>query len=349
MRDMFMEWWRKPGPAVHANEGEPTGVDQMQPTLGLRTALRSCGGVLVAIGVITATLNILYLTSSFFMLEIYDRVVPSRSVPTLVGLALLALGLFAFHGFLDVIRIGVLIRIGRWLDQALSPRVYDMVARLPLRARVGGDGLQPLRDLDQLRSYLSGLGPTALFDLPWMPFYLALCYLFHPLIGLTALLGSIVLVALTILTDALTQSPVKQAVREAASRNALAEASRRNAEVLQAMGMRSRVATLWADANERYMESQQRAAEIAGTLGSISRVLRIVLQSAVLAVGGYLVIKQEATSGIIIAGAILTSRALAPVDLAIAHWKGLVTARQSWQRLQQYWAQLPAEAEKTPL
>jgi len=346
---MFMEWWRKPGPAVHANEGEPTGVDQMQPTLGLRTALRSCGGVLVAIGVITATLNILYLTSSFFMLEIYDRVVPSRSVPTLVGLALLALGLFAFHGFLDVIRIGVLIRIGRWLDQALSPRVYDMVARLPLRARVGGDGLQPLRDLDQLRSYLSGLGPTALFDLPWMPFYLALCYLFHPLIGLTALLGSIVLVALTILTDALTQSPVKQAVREAASRNALAEASRRNAEVLQAMGMRSRVATLWADANERYMESQQRAAEIAGTLGSISRVLRIVLQSAVLAVGGYLVIKQEATSGIIIAGAILTSRALAPVDLAIAHWKGLVTARQSWQRLRQLALQLPPEKLLTSL
>lgn len=349
MRGMFMEWWGKPGPAMRHSEGEPTGIDPMQPTLGVRTALRSCGGVLVAIGVITATLNILYLTSSFFMLEIYDRVVPSRSVPTLVGLALLALGLFTLHGFLDIVRVGVLIRIGRWLDQALSRRVYDMVARLPLGARVGGDGLQPLRDLDQLRSYLSGLGPTALFDLPWMPFYLALCYLFHPLIGLTALLGSIVLVVLTILTDALTRAPAKQGVRDSACRNALAEASRRNAEVLQAMGMRSRVAALWTEANERYMENQQRAAAIAGTLGSISRVLRIVLQSAVLAVGGYLVIKQEATSGIIIAGAILTSRALAPVDLAIAHWKGLVTARQSWQRLRQLALQLPPEKRRTSL
>src|SRR5712671_1267063 len=128
MRGMFMEWWGKPGPAMRHSEGEPTGIDPMQPTLGVRTALRSCGGVLVAIGVITATLNILYLTSSFFMLEIYDRVVPSRSVPTLVGLALLALGLFTLHGFLDIVRVGVLIRIGRWLDQALSRRVYDMVA-----------------------------------------------------------------------------------------------------------------------------------------------------------------------------------------------------------------------------
>src|SRR6266581_9265537 len=223
MRDRFIEWWRKPGPAARASESQPAGPDQTrsQPTLELRAALRSCRGVLVGIGVITATLNVLYLTSSFFMLEVYDRVVPSRSVPTLVALTLLALGLFAFHGFLDIIRARVLVRVGTWLDQALSARVYDMVARSPLKGRPGGDGLQPLRDLDHLRSYLSGLGPTALFDLPWMPFYLALCYLFHPLIGLTALIGSIVLVALTILTDVLTRAPVKQAARKAANRSAL--------------------------------------------------------------------------------------------------------------------------------
>src|SRR6476469_7010966 len=219
----------------------PRAPPRAAPALGLRTALRSCSGVLVALAVITATLNVLYLTSSFFMLEVYVRVVPSRSVPTLVALALLALALFAFHGFLDIIRTRVLIRVGSWVDQVLSGRVYDMIARLPLKARTGGDGLQPLRDLDQLRTFLSGLGPTALFDLPWIPFYLALCYLFHPLIGLTALLGSLVLITLTILTDVLTRSPIRDAAREGASRNALAEASRRNAEVLQAMGMRSRV------------------------------------------------------------------------------------------------------------
>jgi ABC-type protease/lipase transport system fused ATPase/permease subunit len=229
-----------------AGSDPPRAQPAPHPTLELRTALRSCSGVLVALAVITATLNVLYLTSSFFMLEVYDRVVPSRSVPTLIALALLALALFALHGFLDIIRTRVLIRVGSWLDRTLSGRVYDLVARLPLRARTSGDGLQPLRDLDQLRTFLSGLGPTALFDIPWMPFYLALCYLFHPLIGLTALVGSIILVTLTILTDILTRSPIKQATREGASRNALAEASRRNAEVLQAMGMRSRVAALWS-------------------------------------------------------------------------------------------------------
>jgi ATP-binding cassette subfamily C protein len=329
----------------------PTGSERPRtlPALELRAALRSCSGVLAALAVITATLNVLYLTSSFFMLEVYDRVVPSRSVPTLVALAMLALALFGFHGFLDIIRTRVMIRVGSWADRALSGRVYDMIARLPLRAGRGGDGLQPLRDLDQLRTFLSGLGPTALFDLPWIPFYLALCYLFHPLIGLTALVGSIVLVSLTFLTDILTRSPIAQAAGEGASRNALAEASRRNAEVLQAMGMRSRVAALWVEANERYLESQQRAVETSGTLGALSKILRIVLQSMVLGVGGYLVIQQEASSGIIIAGTILTARALAPVELAIAHSRSLVTARQGWQRLRQLSLHLPVERQPTPL
>ena len=315
----------------------------MPASLDLGAALRKCRMVLVGIAIISGALNALYLTSSFFMLEVYDRVVPSRSVPTLVALAMLALGLFLLHGFLDVVRTRVLIRIGGWLDDALSGRVYDMVARAPLLQRAGGDGLQPLRDLDQLRSYLSSVGPTALFDLPWMPFYLALCYLFHPLIGLVALLGAILLVILTVLTDVLTRPPAREAAREAARRGALAEASRRNAEVLQAMGMRPRVAALWHESNARYMQCQLRAAEVAGTLGSISKVLRIVLQSAVLAVGALLVIHQEASGGIIIAGAILTSRALAPIELAIAHWKGLVNAMQSWQRLRQLATHMPPE------
>ena len=157
------------------------------------------------------------------------------------------------------------------------------------------------------------------------------------------------LVSLTLLTDRLTCARTKESTGQIAQRNALAEASRRNAEVLQAMGMRGRLAARWAEANDSYMTTQRRAADVAGGFGSASKVLRMVLQSAVLGVGGYLVIQQEASAGIIIAGAILTSRALAPVELTIAHWKGLVAARQSWKRLQQHWAQLPAEQEKTPL
>jgi ATP-binding cassette subfamily C protein len=323
--------------------------DELSPVHDLPALLHACRGVLVGLGLITAMLNVLYLTGSFFMLEVYDRVVPSRSVPTLVGLAALVGVLYVFQAFLDILRGRILVRIGEWLDRAFSGRVYDIVARWPLRARTSGDGLQPVRDLDQVRSYLSGLGPTALFDLPWIPFYLAICFLFHPLLGLTALIGSLVLVSLTFLTDRLTRAHTREASGQIAQRNALAEASRRNAEVLQAMGMRGRLAARWAEANDCYIATARRAADIAGGFGSVSKVLRLVLQSAVLGVGGYLVINQEATGGIIIAGAILTSRALAPVEIAIAHWKGLIAARQSWKRLQQHWAQLPAEEEKTPL
>jgi ABC-type protease/lipase transport system fused ATPase/permease subunit len=169
----------------------------------LSAALRACSGAFVGIGLLSAVLNVLFLTGAFFMLTVYDRVVPSRSLPTLVAIAVLAFGLYFFQAILDVLRGRALVRIGAALDEALSGRIYDMIVRMPLKARASGDGLQPLRDFDQVRSYLSGLGPTALFDLPWIPFYLAICFVFHPLIGLTALAGSLILLALALLADLL--------------------------------------------------------------------------------------------------------------------------------------------------
>ena len=284
------------------------------------------------------------LTGAMFMLEIYDRVLPSRSMPTLVGLLVLVAALFAALGVLDAIRGRILVRIGGALDETLSGRVYDTLMRLPLRAGAHNDGTQPLRDLDAIRSYLSGLGPVALFDLPWIPLYLAICFAFHPLIGFTALGGAIILIALTLLAEFLMRAPTKAATDAAIQRNTLAEASRRNAEALIAMGMAGRIASRWSEANRQYMHSQREASDLGGGLGAISKVLRMLLQSGVLAVGAYLVIHQEASAGIIIAGSILSARALAPVDLAIAHWKGFVTARQSWQRLNKLLTLVPAQS-----
>ncbi|MFL5089430.1 MAG: type I secretion system permease/ATPase, partial [Xanthobacteraceae bacterium] len=181
--------------------------------------------------------------------------------------------------------------------------------------------------------FLSGTGPAALCDLPWMPLYLGLCFVFHVWIGITALAGAVILVALTLATEMLTRAPAKAAVTHGQSRMAIAEASRRNAEVLKAMGMISRLSAIWASANAKYMHHQQHGSDVAGGLAAASRVLRMLLQSAVLAVGAYLTINQEATGGIIIASSILVARALAPVELAIANWKGFVSARQSWRRL----------------
>lgn len=317
-------------------------VKPQPPQSELAAAVSACRGTFIAIALFSGMINVLTLTGAFFMLQIYDRVLPGRSVPTLVALVVLAGVLFAFLGVLDLIRSRVLIRIGTFLDQALSARVYHATIQLPLKAPKVGDGLQPFRDLDQVRSFLSGTGPTALFDLPWLPVYLAICFMFHPLIGWTTLAGALVLILLTLLTELLVRGSTKSVVTHAGTRNALAEASRRNAEILRAMGMAKGVASNWATANANYLESHQHASDIAGSFGAMSRVFRMALQSGILAVGAWLVLHQEATGGVIIAAAILSARALAPVELAIANWKGFLGARQSWWRINELLRLFPA-------
>jgi ATP-binding cassette subfamily C protein len=167
----------------------------------LGEALRACSGAFLGVGLMSCIINLLYLTGSIFMLEIYDRVLPSRSVPTLIGLIILAAGLYAAQGVLDLIRWRILGRIGTALDEALNARVFQTVVRLPLLIGARNEGLQPLRDLDNIRAFLGGAGPSAFFDLPWLPFYLAICFAFHVLIGVTALVGAIILVMLTLITE----------------------------------------------------------------------------------------------------------------------------------------------------
>jgi PrtD family type I secretion system ABC transporter len=315
----------------------------------LGEALRACRGAFIGVGMMSCIINLLYLTGSIFMLEVYDRVLPSRSVPTLIGLIILAAGLYMAQGILDLIRGRILGRIGTALDESLHARVFDTVVRLPLMVGGRNEGLQPIRDLDNIRSFLGSQGPSAFFDLPWLPLYLAICFAFHVLIGVTALVGAIVLVSLTLITEYMSRQPAREAMGLAARRNDLAAASRRNAEVLVAMGISSRMGKRWSAANEKYLTGNQNATDVIGGLGAVAKVLRMMLQSVVLGVGAYLVIHQEATAGIIIAGSILSARALAPVDLAIAHWKSFVAARQSWERLNNLLDQLPVRPEPTLL
>jgi PrtD family type I secretion system ABC transporter len=308
----------------------------------LSTALRSCRSAFVAIAVMSGVINVLYLTGSFFMLQVYDRVLPSRSIPTLIGLGIIAAILYAFQGVLEFIRSRLFVRIGDSLDAALSGRVYDILVRLPLKTRSTGSGLEPLRDLDQIRAFLSGTGPLALFDFPWIPIYIALCFLFHFWIGITALAGALILTSVTIYAEIMTRSPSYRASALVVQRNGLAEMGRRNAEVMQAMGISGRSGERWRARNVRLVEAQRRTSDVAGGMGALSRVLRMLLQSFMLAVGAWLVIEQESTGGVIIASSILMSRALAPVEIAIANWKGFIFARQSWHRLTEALIQLPA-------
>lgn len=283
------------------------------------------------------------------MLQVYDRVIPGRSLPTLVGLGIIAATLFVFQGILELVRSMLLVRVGTSVDEQFGETVYSSLIVLPSRMQVPGDGLQPVRDLDSVRGFLSGPGPTALFDLPWMPFYLGLCFLFHFWIGITALTGAIALVGLTALAEIKSRQPAKDAAKIASERNVLAEATRRNSEAVLSMGFGHLIGERWSEISRRYLDNHLRASNVTGTLSTISRILRLMLQSGVLAVGATLVIRQEATGGIMIASSILVSRALAPVELAIGQWKGFIAARESWSRLVKLSELMPAGGREVSL
>ncbi|MBR1120957.1 type I secretion system permease/ATPase [Bradyrhizobium lablabi] len=315
----------------------------------LDTALARFRSALFAIAGFSAILNILALTGSLFMMEVYDRVLPSRSVPTLVGLLVLALTLYVFQGFLDALRGRLLVRIGIRLDQAMSDRIYATVMRLPIQAPKRGESIQPLRDLDTVRTYLSGAGPTAFFDLPWVPFYLAICFAFHFWIGVTVLVGALILVSLTLVSELLAKRSALDANRIGNQRARLAETSRRNAEALTALGMTGWISGRWQSLNRKFLSGQAGSSDLAAGLGAMGRSFRMMMQSGVLAVGAYLVINQQATAGVIIASSILSARALAPVDLAISHWRSFVGARQARERLHKLLLLLPEVRVPTSL
>lgn len=323
--------------------------EQAPPQSSSAAVVEPLKNVVVGVALISGIVNLLALTAPLFMLQVYDRVLSSHSISTLIGLAVLAVGLYLFQSALDIIRSRILLRIGEDFDRQLSGKTHTAIIRLPLQMRLPGDGLQPLRDLDNVRGFLSGQGPIALLDLPWMPFYLGICFLFHFWIGMTAFVGAIILVLLTILTNSLSRQATQDTITHGMARNASIEAARRNAETVQAMGFGGRVLEKWQEANSKYLASNRRTGDIAGTLGGIAKALRMMLQSTILAVGAWLVIQQEATAGVMIASSVMMGRALAPVDMAIGSWKSFLLCRQSWARLKKILLLLPAREDITAL
>lgn len=324
-------------------------VTTKPPQAFLVAVIFSLRKAFLGIGAASAVINVLALTGSFFMLQVYDRVIPGRSIPTLIGLAIVAATLYAFQGILELVRSQILVRVGLSVDERLSNSVYNSLVLFPSRMQVPGDGLQSVRDLDTVRGFLSGPGPTALFDMPWMPFYLGLCFLFHFWIGVTALVGAVLLVALTLLAEQNSREPAKEAAKIASERIALAEATRRNSEAVLAMGFSHLIGARWNEINRRYLTNHLQATKVTGSLGTISKISRMMLQSAVLAVGAVLVIRQEASGGIMIASSIFVSRSLAPVELAVGQWKAFASARQSWSRLQQLAQLMPTGKREVSL
>lgn len=299
------------------------------------SALAASTRAFVALGLISGIINILMLTGSVFMIQIYDRVLASQSLPTLVALSAIAVAAYLLQGALDAIRGRVLALIGERFDATVGPDLYKAVVELPLRSvKPNQETLQPFRDLEAIRGFMSGLGPIALFDMPWLPVYLLVTYLFHPLLGYTALLAAIILLGLTALTDLRGASPMRRALEAQSRRNLLADSAQRGAEVIRAMGLMPALADRWGKVHVQHLAAQRRASFIVSGFSSLARMLRMIVQSCMLGLGAYLAIKGEISGGTIIAASILSSRALAPVDQAIASWRGFVAARQGYGRLQ---------------
>jgi PrtD family type I secretion system ABC transporter len=317
--------------------------------LSLRDVLKNSKSLLAGVALFSVLINVLMLTGSMFMLEVYDRALPSRSVPTLLGLLTIALLMYLSLGVLEIFRARILSRIGAGFDFNMAGRAYDLLLDLPLRLGLRGETAQPVRDLDAIRSFLTGLGPTAVFDLPWVPFYIGLCFLFHVWIGVTATAGVVILAILTLATELLTKRPAAQATAVHGQRLSGADRDRRNAEVIAAMGLKQHLKAKWLSASRTHLAANLAMTDLTGTIGTISKVFRMVLQSTVLAVGALLVMRQEASAGIIVASSIISGRALAPIDLAIGNWKPFMAARSAWSRLASLCEKLPLDTPLMPL
>ncbi|MBN9314138.1 MAG: type I secretion system permease/ATPase [Devosia sp.] len=316
--------------------------DAARLTRGLR-------GIVFFLFAVSGLINLLALTGSFYMMQVYDRALTSGSIQTLVALSTLAIGLYLFQGCFDVIRSQVLVRVGARFDQEIAPVAHRVTVDMPRLGFSTSEAMERGRDVDTVRSFLSGQGPGALFDLPWIPLYLAFVYFLHPWLGGLTLAGAVLLTLLTLLSEVMVRRINNDTRQAAIARGAIADSNARNAEVLKAMGFAPRAVERFDEVNREHLLLQTRSSDLGGTFGAVSRVLRMVLQSAILGLGAYLTIKGELSAGAIIAASVASARALAPVDQAIANWKPFVAARMAFQRLRETMTALSKAVEPMEL
>jgi len=303
--------------------------------LSVADAIRTCRSAFWGIFVISAVLNILMLTGPIFMLQVYDRVLSSSSVPTLVVLSVITLSLYLFSGMLDILRSKALLRISMRVYTRLCNPSLRANIRLPVLLGSKGSGVHPGRDLDTIRRFLGSQGPASIFDLPFMPLYFALVFIMHSALGYLALAGGALIFVLVICNEFASRSPTKEVGMRTAAQSKIMDSARRNSEVVNAMGMLGRLSDRFSEMVEPYYFSQQMATDRSNFYSSVIKLLRMILQSAMLALGAYLAIKQEISGGVMIASSIIMARAIAPIEQAVGQWPSFIACRQAAGRLNQ--------------
>ena len=299
-------------------------------------------------GLFSLAINLLLLVPPLFMLQVFDRVLTSRSVETLFVLAIAAIAALVMMAFLEVLRARLLAASGAALDRGLGPRVLDGL--LAQTARLSGSSyLNGLRDVNTLRGFLGGAGLMALFDAPWLPIFLLVIFLFHPFLGVVALVGALAMISLAVLNERLTRAPLERSQTQARRAGRFIDSNVRNAEVVNALGMLPAVTRRWAELNDAALIEQMRANRIGARLTGWTKFARQFIQLAMLATGAFLVVAQDVTAGVMIATTVLLGRALAPVETLVAGWRHLVEARNAWRRLDELLAANPPAIPGTEL
>lgn len=309
-------------------QGRPSPL----PRAPMWATLKAYKGILLSIGAFTALINVLMLVPSVYMLQVYDRVLSSQNETTLAMLTVMVVAFFMFIGLMEAIRSFVVIRIGSDMERRLNLQVYQAAFERNL-SQGEGNAAQALGDLTLVRQFATGPALFAFFDAPWFPIYLAVIFLFNPWLGVFATVGALALIALAWLNETLTRKPLAQAGHFSVASSQLSGSHLNNAEAIQAMGMLVPLRQRWFALHSRFLERQNRASDIGALIGSLSKCLRLCLQSLVLGLGALLVIEGQMSGGMMIAGSILMGRALAPIDQLIAVWKQWSSARLAWQRL----------------
>ncbi len=315
----------------------------------LEEALKLCKGAFISAAGFSMIINLLQLVPAIYMLQLYDRVVPTGNRSTLLMLTLIVIVLFLTMGALEWVRSQILVRVSSRLETLLNERLFHVAYIQSLYTGGQRASSQPLDDLTSLRQFMTGNGLFAFFDVPWMPVYIAVMFIFHPFYGWAAVATSIILTIIAVIQEKSTGKLLGEANTLAISGRGLVNTNLRNAEVIESMGMLQNIRRRWVEGTRQVLVLQATASSRAGLISSLSKVIRLSSQSLILGLGAYLVIEDEITPGLMIAGSILLGRALAPIDIMIGSWKGFVNARSQYNRLNDMLLRIPAETEKMTL
>ena len=314
----------------------------------LREARRESRGLYWFVGIFSFFVNLLMLTGPIYMLQVYDRVLGSRSVETLIALSVLVAFLYGMMGLLDYARGRIMGRVAARFQARLDRRVFDAVIR---KAALAPDERTEtgLRDLEAVQRLMSSPVLMSIFDMPWTPFFLAGIWLFHPWLGILALVGGTILIIVTVINQWVTRRPAAKANMSTVAAETVSNQIRNESEMVQAMGMRDAAFHRWQVARNESLKSQIGAADLGGTFTTTTKTFRLFLQSAMLGLGAYLVLQNELTPGAMIAGSILLGRALAPIELAVGQWALVQRAMRGWTSIVELLAMVPPEPPRTPL